>query len=104
MFATGVTHMLPEFFPNPEVFDIDRYTPERAEHRRPGVFTPFSLGTHTCLGAGFAELQLMMTFATILHTAELALDPPDFTASVKPLPLPNPGKDFRLRVLRLRDG
>lgn len=104
MFATGVTHMLPEFFPNPEVFDIDRYTPECAEHRRPGVFTPFSLGTHTCLGAGFAELQLIMTFATILHTAELALDPPDFTASVKPLPLPNPGKDFRLRVLGLRDG
>lgn len=103
MFATGVTHMLPEFFPNPDVFDIDRYTPERAEHRRSGVFTPFSLGTHTCLGAGFAELQLMMTFATIVHTADLALDPPDFTASVKPLPLPNPGQDFRLRVLRLRE-
>ena len=35
MIATAVPHYLPEFFPEPERFDVDRYGPERAEHKQP---------------------------------------------------------------------
>ena len=100
--ANALPHMLEEYFPNPDTFDIDRYTPERAEHRQPGVFAPFTLGPHTCLGAGIAEAQLMVTVATILHTAKLALDPPDTTVRMKFSPLPNPGFDFKMRVLDIK--
>src|SRR5690606_24059192 len=31
--ANGLTHFLPEFFPDPWKFDIDRYAPPRNEHR-----------------------------------------------------------------------
>ncbi len=53
--ATTVPHYLPEYFPHPERFDIDRYLPDRAEHRQPGAYAPFGLGPHRCLGSGFAE-------------------------------------------------
>lgn len=52
--ATTVPHRLPQYFPRPERFDIERYPPERAEHRRAGAFAPFGAGPHVCLGAGFA--------------------------------------------------
>ena len=48
-----VSHHLPEYFPEPERFDIERYTPERAEHEQPGAFAPFGLGTHRCLASKF---------------------------------------------------
>ena len=40
LMATTVPHYLPEYFPQPERFDIDRYLPERNEHRQPGAFAP----------------------------------------------------------------
>ena len=48
--ATTVPHHLEQYFPEPERFDIERYTPERQEHRQPGVFAPFGAGPHVCLG------------------------------------------------------
>ena len=100
--ATTVPHYLPECFPEPERFDIDRYTPERAEHRRPEVYTPFGLGAHRCLGNGFAEVQIAVTMATLLHEVELALAPPGYTLKTTQVPLPSPGKSFKVRVVRRR--
>ncbi|HET8840182.1 MAG TPA: cytochrome P450 [Ktedonobacteraceae bacterium] len=71
-------HFMAEFFPEPETFDIDRYRAPRNEHRHRGVYAPFGLGDHTCLGSGIAEVQLMAIIATILHTYQLELDPPDY--------------------------
>jgi len=72
-----VPHFLPELYPDPTRFDIDRYGAERQEHRRPGAFAPYGLGPHTCLGAGQAEVLIMLTAATLLHSVSLELDPPD---------------------------
>ena len=100
--ATTVPHYLPEYFPEPERFDIDRYTPERAEHRRPEVYAPFGLGAHRCLGNGFAEVQIAVTMATLLHEVELALAPADYTLKTTQVPLPSPNKSFKVRVVRRR--
>jgi len=76
--AITVPHFLPEVFPYPETFDIDRYREPRNEHRQRGAYAPFGLGEHTCLGAGIAEIQLMVITATLLHTYQFELDPPDY--------------------------
>jgi cytochrome P450 len=76
--AMTVPHFLPELFPHPETFDIDRYRAPRNEHRQRGAYAPFGLGEHTCLGAGIAEIQLMVITATLLHTYGFELDPPDY--------------------------
>jgi cytochrome P450 len=98
MVANGVTHMLPQHFPNPEVFDIDRYQPPRNEHRQPNVFAPYTLGAHTCLGAGMAEVEMLLTIATIAHTVDLELPPAHANPSIALAPLPSLGPGFRVRV------
>jgi len=102
MVATTVPHHLPQYFPEPERFDIERYTPERREHRQPGVFAPFGAGPHVCLGAGFAEVAIAATMATIVREVELALDPPDYALKIRPVPTPSPDDRFRFRVARRR--
>ncbi|MEJ2622291.1 MAG: cytochrome P450 [Candidatus Thiodiazotropha sp.] len=98
--ATTVPHYLPDIYPEPEKFDIDRYTPERKENSKPGTFVPFGLGAHTCLGAGFAEVQMILTMATILHEAELVMDPLDYKLKIDPMPGPKPDDKFGFQVVR----
>ena len=76
LIAFTIPHLMSEYFPNPERFDIDRYTTERAEHRQPGVYAPFGVGAHRCLGASLAEVLIALNIATIFREAELVLHPP----------------------------
>lgn len=100
--AMTVSHFLPELFPEPEIFDIDRYHDPRNEHRQRGAYAPFGLGEHTCLGAGIAEIQLMVIIATLLYTYQLELDPPNYELTIEHDPTPAPGKNFRMRVVAKR--
>ena len=93
-----VTHFLPEIFPNPTHFDVDRYTEARNEHLQPGAFSPFGCGTHRCLGSGFGEWQVAFVIATIVRYAELTLDPPDYSLKIVRDPNPKPDSRFRVRV------
>lgn len=102
IFATTVTHYLPEFFPEPYRFDIDRYLPERAEHRQATAYAPFGLGAHRCLGSGFAEAQVALTIATLLRETVLELDPPNYNINIVQAPFAGPDKRFRFRLLRRR--
>jgi cytochrome P450 len=97
--GTTVAHFIPELHPDPYRFDIDRYLPERNEHRIPGAFAPFSLGAHTCLGAGLAEIQIMLTIATMLHGARFEMEPPDYDLKTRTAPTPAPDKSFRMRLV-----
>lgn len=64
---TTANHFDPEYFPDPWKFDIDRYAPPRAEHKKKYGFLPYGIGTHTCLGAGFSELMFLSVAATIIY-------------------------------------
>jgi cytochrome P450 len=74
IFAFSVTHYLPEFFPDPYTFSISR--DNYLENQRIGAYRPFSLGVHTCLGAGFAEVQAMTIMAVLLQQVGFAEIPP----------------------------
>ena len=101
MVGTAVGHALEEYFPEPERFDIERYTEGRAEHRQRGAYAPFGIGNHRCLGAGLVPIQLGLTVATLLR--ELTLEPldPDQALRVRSFPTMQP-VGFRVRVLGRR--
>jgi len=100
LFAYGASHHLPEHFPDPQRFAIDRYTPERAEHRTAGVYVPFSAGAHSCLGKGFSQIQIALTLATIFHEVDLELRPPGYKLKVSYGLSPRPADSFRFVARR----
>ena len=105
IFSITIPHHLPKYFPDPKTFDIDRFAPPRNEHRQPYVYMPYGVGTHRCLGDRLAEFLMLTSMATILHDAELSLDPPHFTLGNRQIniyPTRHPGKSFRFRMLRRR--
>ena len=98
-------HHMAEYFPNPERFDIDRFAPPRDEHQQSGVYMPYGVGTHRCLGSNLAEFMTTATMATLLRDVEFALVPPDYVLTqrkVKRIPTRHPNKSFRFRLVRRR--
>ncbi|MXZ41632.1 MAG: cytochrome P450 [Caldilineaceae bacterium SB0666_bin_21] len=100
--AQCMTHYLPEFFPDPERFDIDRFTSERREHAQADAYAPYGLGAHTCLGASTADLLFLIVSAALFHHWKVELDPADYNLKVAMLPLPAPDDRFRMRLAELR--
>lgn len=99
--ATTVPHQLEAYFPEPFTFDIDRYLPPRSEHRQPGVFAPYGVGAHICLGAGMAEVMVALTVATIVESAEISLSPDSYKLRIDAMPTPLP-KGLSLTVDKQR--
>jgi cytochrome P450 len=103
IFANGLTHFLPEYYPEPWKFDINRYIAPRQEHKQgQGVFAPYTLGPHTCLGAGAAEIQLMVTVGALLRAVRLELETPEYEIVTKLMPIPGPDPRFKIRVVEHR--
>jgi sterol 14-demethylase len=71
--APAVTHRIADIFPNPETFDPDRYTPERAEDRNLYGWQAFGGGRHKCSGNAFALFQIKAIFCILLRRYEFEL-------------------------------
>jgi cytochrome P450 len=91
--ATGVTHYLPEFYPEPYRFDIGRNT-----NVPNGAFSGWGVGPHSCLGAGLAVVLMKVVVGAILRDWAVALHPPDYDLKVTLAPIPNPGPSLQVRV------
>ncbi len=83
--AQTAAHYMSDVFPDPETFDIDRYLPPRDEHRGPG-YAPFGLGTHTCLGSRWMELQLAVNLLALAHYFTMEARPDREKPKMSPLP------------------
>ncbi|MHA0041397.1 cytochrome P450 [Deinococcus sp. PEB2-63] len=99
--GTTVAHGLDGCFMDPDRFDPDRFAPVRMEHRRPGAFAPYGLGTHICAGSGMAEGLIMLNLAAILRTLDLRGDPAYVLREVA-RPTATPDDHLTLRVNAVR--
>ena len=66
-----ILHRNPEFWPNPEGFDPDRFLQEIPR----GAFVPFAAGPRQCIGNHFALLELRLILDTVARSVRLNLVP-----------------------------
>ncbi|GAA1159729.1 cytochrome P450 [Nocardioides aquiterrae] len=93
------SHLLPEYWTDPEAFDPERFSPERREDRSHRyAWAPFGGGVHKCLGMFFAGAEVTALMFHLLLDFEWSVDP----AYVAPinnhsLPFPKDGQPVDLR-------
>ncbi len=99
--VTTACHYMKEVFPEPYKFDIDRYLPEREEHKTTG-YAPFGLGTHGCLGSNMVDLHLTLNTLMIARYFELQTKPSNYRLGITPFPSLSPNKKFKITVAKRR--
>ena len=68
-------HHHPEFWPDPDRFDPDRFAPGNKEQRHRLAYMPFGAGQHTCIGNNFALMEGALLLALVARKYELRLAP-----------------------------
>ena len=99
--AQTASHYMEDCFPEPFKFDIDRYLPTRNEHLQPG-FAPYGLGTHTCLGSRWMDLQLTVNVLMVAHYFNITVSPRNYKLKMIALPNTKPSKKLKFHITEKR--
>ena len=84
-----VTHRHPEFWPEPEQFQPERFTPAQEAGRHRCAYIPFGEGPRRCIGEPFAFLEMHLALATIAQAYTLQVVPehpvvPEVAVTLRP--------------------
>ncbi|KAB0800729.1 hypothetical protein PPYR_06468 [Photinus pyralis] len=70
----GIQHD-PEFWPNPENFDPERFSEENKSKILDYTYLPFGEGPRVCIGQRFALIQIKIGLSLLLNNFKLTLNP-----------------------------
>jgi cytochrome P450 len=70
-----ILHHDPRYFPEPDRFHPDRWTPAFRAALPPFAYFPFGGGPRRCIGESFAWMELILVVATIAQQWKLRLVP-----------------------------
>ena len=93
-------HRNPQWFPDADRFDPERFSPETRVHRPAFSYIPFGGGGRRCLGESFAELEGLLVMATVASRACLQLADGQ-TVRPDPLMTLRPHTPMRMMVSRI---
>lgn len=94
----ALVHRLPEWWTNPDSFDPDRFSPERAEDKQhPFLYVPFGGGAHTCIGMHFAEMMVKAIMPQMLLRYQISA-PQGTRTRMQLMPIPRPKDKLPVRL------
>jgi sterol 14-demethylase len=78
MISPAVSHRLPHIYRNPDSYEPERFSPERAEDRKQkNSLVGFGGGMHKCWGMNFAYTEMNVVLTLLLKTYDLTLANPN---------------------------
>jgi cytochrome P450/protein-S-isoprenylcysteine O-methyltransferase Ste14 len=96
--SSYLTHRHPQHWPDPDVFDPERFAESRSAARHRFAYLAFGGGSRRCVGGGFAIAEMQLVLATVAQrfSFELATEAPPLA----PLPVVSlpPRDGLRMRV------
>lgn len=91
-YSSWLTQRLPQYFPDPDMFDPERFADNKVKALPPGAYVPFGRGQRLCIGMRFGELEAKALMATMMQRFRLELIPgQDFRAHTVPTISPRHG-------------
>ncbi len=63
-------HRRPEYWPEPEVFDPERFSEENVKSRPTYAYLPFGGGPRLCIGNNFALMEMQLVLSVLLRDFE----------------------------------
>lgn len=95
------THHMPSLWKQPDVFDPERFSPDRAEHKKHMFqWIPFGGGAHMCLGQHFANLQVKAILHHVLQRYRWEV-PQGYEMPYQLVPIARPKDGLPVRLYRL---
>ncbi|MEL6369571.1 MAG: cytochrome P450 [Pseudomonadota bacterium] len=73
MIAPWTTHRHMAYWSNPDEFQADRFLPPNDKIGQHLAFFPFGSGPHTCIGAGFAQIESVLIIAELIRQFEFEI-------------------------------
>ena len=70
-----MTHRHPQFWPNANDFDPNRFSSDRVASRPAAAYFPFILGPHECIGKDFEMLEMCLAISMIFREFDFDLAP-----------------------------
>jgi cytochrome P450 family 3 subfamily A len=97
-----VLHRDPEYWPEPEKFDPDRFAPENQTDTQKFAFAPWGLGPRMCIGARFALIEATTALSKIIRSYKI-VPAENYIATMKvqvKYILLNPAEEIYVKLVR----
>ena len=94
-----VVQRRPEFWPNPEAFDPERFSGAAESEIQRYAYFPFGGGPRGCLGSRFATIESLVILAMVVQAYRLELVPGQ-TVEPEPMITLRPRDGFYMRLYR----
>jgi cytochrome P450 len=94
VFIHGAHHS-PEYWEDPETFDLERFSKAKAKQHIPFAHLPFGAGPRGCIGGNYAMLQMLMILGVLLRKYDFSLLPGQ-TIEARPMVILRPENGIRM--------